>query len=107
MEAFRLIAQPILDALSALSSVASSVLIDVLFKKLLQKLLELTLAAGTTSEFEKNNHDRAVVMCELAIALVPNLTEPSIALLYDAIKPMMTMDTNPAFQKRCYTTVCL
>lgn len=95
-------AQPILDALSALSSVASSVLIDVLFKKLLQKLLELTLAAGTTSEFEKNNHDRAVVMCELAIALVPNLTEPSIALLYDAIKPMMTMDTNPAFQKRCY-----
>ena len=95
--------QPVLDALSALSTVASSALIGILFKTLLQKLLESTLAAGDTSaERGPQHNERAIFMSELAISLVPSLTEPSIALLYNAIKPIMTMDVNPTFQKRCY-----
>merc|ERR1719183_3275757 len=41
-------------------------------------------------------------MCELALALVPSLDETATSLLYRAIKPMVTVDDDPALQKRCY-----
>jgi ribosomal RNA-processing protein 12 len=94
--------QPVLDTLAVLSSFASSTFIGALFKKVLQVLLESTIAGGNPSDGDGHPQDQAVAMCELAITLIPNLTEPSIDLLYNAIKPMLALDVSAPFQKRCY-----
>jgi len=86
--------QVALETLSSLARVADISFIGVLFKTLLQRLLQATLAS--------TQQDRAVLMCDLAIALVPVLDLASIGLLYDAVKPMLSMDDHPTFQKRCY-----
>lgn len=94
--------QPVLDTLAVLSSFASTIFIGALFKKVLQALLESTIAGGGATDGEGRPQDQAVIMCELAITLIPNLTETTIHLLYNAIKPMLALDVSAAFQKRCY-----
>jgi ribosomal RNA-processing protein 12 len=91
--------QVLLETTSTLAKVAAGIFVGTLFKTLLQRLLE---AALVSDQADAATQARSVLMCDLAIALVPVLDAASVGLLYQAIRPMVTMDDHPPFQKRCY-----
>jgi len=102
--------QWVMETLGLLSRVAPPPFVNTLFKTLMQKLLQATLELGTVSggggadlgASGKQQTQVAVGMCDLAMTLVPVLDTASVALLYTAVKPMLNMDDNAQFQKRCY-----
>ena len=83
----------ILETIAALATVSPPSFINSLFKKLLQKLLTATSAAdGQGGGGGGGGANQGLIMCELALALVPSLDETATNLLYRAIKPMVTVD---------------
>ena len=53
-----------------------------------------------------DTHAQAVVLCELALALLPSLDVASVTLLYRVVQPMVKMDESAALQKRAYKILC-
>ena len=103
------------DTISAYALVAPPAFVGGLFKKLVQKMLVATQEDEDGMEEEDgggkkkkpsassspSNH-KAVILCELALALVPSLDAAGIALLYRIIRPLIRLDRDVALQKRAY-----
>ena len=103
------------ETISAYALVAPPAFVGGLFKKLVQKMLAATQededgmeeGAGEVEKKKKksfsspSNH-KAVILCELALALVPSLDAAGIALLYKVIRPLVRLDRDVALQKRAY-----
>jgi ribosomal RNA-processing protein 12 len=101
------------DTISAYTQVAPPAFVASLFKKLVQKMLEATShqqGQGQGQEGGKPaavnagcSNSKAVVLCELALALVPSLDAASVALLYKVVRPLVRLqDKDVALQKRAY-----
>ena len=101
------------ETISAYALVAPPAFVGGLFKKLVQKMLAATQEDEDGMEEEEgggkkkksfsspSNH-KAVILCELALALVPSLDAAGIALLYKVIRPLVRLDRDVALQKRAY-----
>ncbi|KAM3578045.1 hypothetical protein VYU27_000145 [Nannochloropsis oceanica] len=101
------------DTISAYALVAPPTFVGKLFKKLVQKMLVATQdedgmeedGAGKKkkpSAYSSPSNHKAVILCELALALVPSLDAAGIALLYRIIRPLIRLDRDVALQKRAY-----
>ena len=102
------------DAIGAMATITPPSVLASLFKQVMQKLLSASSAragaGGAKASPEVHAADaRAVVLCELALALLPSLDAQSVILLYRVVKPMVAIDDNAALQKRAYrvlTSIC-
>ena len=67
------------DTISAYALIAPKAFVASLFKKLVQKMLEATQGGA---DGIGNHSAKAVILCELAMALVPSLDQAGVTLLY-------------------------
>jgi len=90
--------QSVIDAIAAFARLAPKPYLQSLFKKVMQRLL-------ATSQSEEQETEKICTLLGLSQALVTSqaLDEPSISLLYRAVKPLIRSDEHEArVQKRAY-----
>lgn len=96
------------ETISAYALIAPPTFVSALFKKLVQRMLLATQVTGDEGEVFKqkatqlSSNQKAVILCELALALVPTLDEAGVALLYKVVRPCVRLDRDLALQKRAY-----
>ena len=95
------------EAIAALAPATPPNVRATLFKQLMQKMLTVSQPAPPSPDAAApDTHAQAVVLCELALALLPSLDIASVTLLYRVVQPMVKMDESAALQKRAYKILC-
>jgi ribosomal RNA-processing protein 12 len=95
--------QPILQCISAWTSISPQSLITKLSKKLLQLLL--TSSAMDAKAGAASGAGNSAAWMAVILTMIPHLSSPMVVLLYRTIKPLLSVHESVGMQKRAYSVL--
>ena len=95
--------QPILQCISAWTSISPQNMITKLSKKLLQLLL--TSSAMDAKAGAQSNAGNSAAWMAVILTMIPHLSNPMVVLLYRTIKPLLSVHESVGMQKRAYSVL--